>query len=130
MGCVLIWYAYSQSFSHLFKFFDPAIQKIKLGLYLTKKSSINSFEVGTHFFKGNYPDSFSIQAFHSNKNVNIASLVKNSKNWITLISKNKLKPNSNIKIKNLNYLNKNFNFIKLNIYPDGGISRLRVFGKV
>ena len=106
------------------KGFDWVI--IKLGF----KSSINSFEVGTHFFKGNYPDSFSIQAFHSNKNVNISSLVKNSKNWITLISKNKLKPNSNIKIKNLNYLNKNFNFIKLNIYPDGGISRLRVFGKV
>ena len=106
------------------KGFDWVI--IKLGF----KSSINSFEVGTHFFKGNYPDSFSIQAFHSNKNINISSLVKNSKNWITLISKNKLKPNSNIKIKNLNYLNKNFNFIKLNIYPDGGISRLRVFGKV
>jgi len=24
----------------------------------------------------------------------------------------------------------NFNFIRINIYPDGGISRIRTFGKV
>ena len=82
------------------------------------------------FFKGNYPDNFSIQAFSNNKKYNIHSLIKSSNNWVTLISNHKLKPNSNIKIKNTKYLNKNFNFIKLNIYPDGGISRLRVFGKV
>ncbi len=105
------------------KGFDWVI--IKLGY----PGIINYFEIGTHFFKGNYPDSFSIQAFDNNKKVNMPTLIKNSKNWVTLIAKHKLKPNSNIKIKNLNYLNKNFNFIKLNIYPDGGISRLRIFGK-
>ena len=99
---------------------------IKLGY----SGLINYFEIGTHFFKGNYPESFSIQAFNSNKKVNISSLIKNSNNWITLIPKIKLKPNSVIKIKNSNYVNKNFNYIKLNIYPDGGISRLRVYGKV
>ena len=106
------------------KGFDWVLIKLGFGGF------INSFEIGTHYFKGNYPDSFSIQAYSSNKNIHIPSLVKNSNNWVTLISKYKLKANSNIKIKNSKYLNKNFNFIKLNIYPDGGISRLRVFGKV
>ena len=99
---------------------------IKLGY----PGKIDYFEIGTHFFKGNYPDSFSIQAFSNNKKFNITSLIKNSNKWATLISNHKLKANSNIRIKNTKYLNKNFNFIKLNIYPDGGISRFRVFGKV
>ena len=106
------------------KGFDWVI--IKLG----RTSYINSFEVGTHYFKGNYPDSFSIQASDINKKINTPNLVKKSNNWLTLISKQKLKENSNFKIKNSNFLNKKFNYIKLNIYPDGGISRLRVFGKV
>ncbi len=106
------------------KGFDWVI--IKLGF----SSYINAFEVGTHFFKGNYPDSFSIQAFNANKNIKISSLIKNSINWVNLVNKHKLKPNSNIKIKNINYTKKNYNYIKLNIYPDGGISRLRIFGKV
>ena len=99
---------------------------IKLGY----PGKIDYFEIGTHFFKGNYPDSFSIQAFSNNKKFNITSLIKNSNKWATLISNHKLKANANIRIKNTKYLNKNFNFIKLNIYPDGGISRFRVFGKV
>ena len=86
--------------------------------------------MGTHYFKGNYPDSFSIQAFSVNKKINISNLIKKSNNWLTLISKFKLKENSNFKIKNHNFLNKKFNYIKLNIYPDGGISRLRVFGRI
>ena len=59
----------------------------------------------------------------------IPHLIKKSNNWITLISKHKLKANSNFKIKNYKFLNKKFNYIKLNIYPDGGISRLRIYGK-
>ena len=99
---------------------------IKLG----KACFINSFEVGTHYFKGNYPDNFSIQAFSFEKKINISNLIKKSRSWLTLIPKHKLKENSNFKIKNNKFLNKKFNYIKLNIYPDGGISRLRVFGKV
>ena len=45
IGFELILKAYSQSSSHSFKFFDPAIQKIRFGLNSTKKCSIKSFEV-------------------------------------------------------------------------------------
>ena len=34
------------------------------------------FEINTHFFKGNYPDSFSIQANMENKSQSIKSIVK------------------------------------------------------
>ena len=42
----------------------------------------------------------------------------------------KLKPHDNLRISNLNLQSEKINYIKLNIFPDGGISRLRIFGKV
>ena len=86
------------------------------------------FEINTHFFKGNYPDSFSIQANKENKHQSIKSIVNKSHKWKTIIKKTKLKANSSLKIKN-NYIN-NINYIKLNIFPDGGISRFRARGKI
>ena len=80
--------------------------------------------------KVNYPDSFSIQGFNNNKNISINSIINNSKKWQTIITKTKLKPDSSLKIKILKKFFKKFNYIKLNIYPDGGISRFRVYGKI
>ena len=88
----------------------------------------NSFEINTHYFKGNYPDCFSIQAAMVNKIQSIKSIIKNSTKWKNIINKTKLKANSSLKLRT-NY-HKKINYIKLNIYPDGGISRFRVIGKV
>ncbi len=98
---------------------------IKLG-YL---GLITAFEISTHYFKGNYPDSFSIQAFNKNKNISIKNLIKSSTKWYTLKSKTKLKPDDTLKI-NIMKINYKFNYVKLNIYPDGGISRFKIFGKL
>jgi allantoicase len=89
-----------------------------------------SFEINTHYFKGNYPDSFSIQGVSNYKKKSINSIIKNSKKWRTIIAKTKLKPDNSLKIKILKKFYKKYNFIKLNIYPDGGISRFRVYGKI
>ena len=90
----------------------------------------NSFEINTHYFKGNYPEYFTIQAHNLEKSQSIKSIINNSKNWLSIIDKQKLKPNSSYKIKLNKKFYKKFNYIKLNIYPDGGISRFRVFGKI
>jgi len=99
---------------------------IKLGL----SGYPTSFEINTHYFKGNYPDCFSVQAIGHKKNISINSIITNSKKWTTIIAKTKLKPDSSLKIKMLNKFYKKYNYIKLNIYPDGGISRFRVYGKI
>tara|TARA_B100000029_G_scaffold206121_1_gene203917 strand:- start:2299 stop:3294 length:996 start_codon:yes stop_codon:yes gene_type:complete len=106
------------------KGFDWAI--IKLGHI----SFIESFEVCTHHFKGNFPESFSIQALYNLNNININSLLKKNQKWVTLVSKSKLRANTTLTIKNKQSLIQRFNYIKLNIFPDGGISRFRVFGKI
>jgi len=104
--------------------FDWIILKLGLSGYPI------SFEINTHYFKGNYPDSFSVQGFTNNNNVSINSIIKNSKKWKTIISNKKLKSNSSLTIKMLKKFYKKYNYIKLNIYPDGGISRFRVYGKI
>ena len=39
---------------------------------------VNKIVIDTSHFKGNYPDSFSIQAFNYKNNININKLIKNS----------------------------------------------------
>jgi len=104
--------------------YDWVILKLGLSGYPT------SFEINTHYFKGNYPDSFSVQGICNNKKTSINSIIKKSKKWQTIISKTKLKADSSLKIKMLKKFYKKYNYIKLNIYPDGGISRFRVYGKI
>ena len=99
---------------------------LKLGV----KGYPTSFEINTHHFKGNFPDCFSIQGISNIKKKSINSIIKNSKKWETIIAKTKLKPDTSQKIKTLKKFYKKYNYIKLNIYPDGGISRFRVYGKI
>ena len=95
---------------------------IKLG----KKSFLTKAEVDTAFFKGNYPESCSIQAI----NTDDISKVKDE-NWITIIPKSVLYADKihkfSIKAK---FQSTEFSHVKLNIFPDGGVSRLRIFGHI
>ena len=93
---------------------------IKLGL----PGTIRKVILDTAHFKGNYPDQFSLQAAHSNK-----AEGKNLK-WLTIIDKTSLKADhEHLFIKQLRCTETaEFTHVKVNIYPDGGISRLRIFG--
>ena len=91
---------------------------------------INTFEVNTHFFKGNYPAYFSIQASLLTKNKSIKKIITESSKWQKIIKDTKHKPNSTLLINNKLFLSKKINLLKLNIIPDGGISRFRAYGKI
>ena len=91
---------------------------------------IDSINIQTHHFKGNYPASFTIQGALNNTNVGIIKLIKDSQKWQSIISKTKLKPHDDFKIDKLNSKIKEVNYLKLSIFPDGGISRLRVYGTI
>ena len=96
---------------------------------LAKTGTIEKFNIQTHHFKGNYPASFSIQGSNLKNNISTNTIVKLSTKWSTVIPKTYLKPHHQLIIPNKNNKQK-FNFIKLNIFPDGGISRLRIMGKI
>jgi len=95
-----------------------------------KPGIINKLEIDTHHFKGNYPDSLTVQSALIPNELNTKKILKNSKNWKIFLEKTKLKPHKKHLFKgNANKKNK-VNYLKINIFPDGGISRIRAFGKV
>ena len=90
---------------------------------------INKIQIDTHYFKGNYPDKCSLQAAYLNTKASSKTIVKKSKKWKLLLNKVKLHAHKIHNFQNKLMKNNKVNYIKINIFPDGGISRIRVFGK-
>jgi len=93
-------------------------------------AKIKKIQIDTHHFKGNYPNQCSIQASLIKGKPSAKKIVAISKKWKQLLNKVKLKAH-----KKHNFINKlmkksKINYIRINIFPDGGISRIRLFGKV
>lgn len=90
---------------------------------------IDSVEVDTAHFKGNFPEKCSIQAAFV-KNGTDASLVPQSLFWEELL------PSQNLTMDAIHRFSEELksmgkiSHIRFNIFPDGGISRLRLFGKI
>ena len=96
--------------------YDHAI--VRLGL----PGEIKGIDIDTTHFTGNYPPAASLQACFSE------SAPDDSTRWTTLIESTGLRGDSHhfFGIDNRDC----FNYLRLNIYPDGGIARLRVYGRV
>jgi len=86
---------------------------------------IHRITVDTAFFKGNYPDRCSIQAAHMRQGTD-ASLITQSMFWPELLAEQKLEMDRE------HFFDAapmgRITHVKLNIFPDGGISRLRLWG--
>ena len=93
-----------------------------------KPGLIKKLEIDTHHFKGNYPDSCSIQTASISKDLSNKSIVNNSKNWKFILNKSKLSAHRKHIFKKFLIKRSKENYLKINIYPDGGISRIRAFG--
>lgn len=96
-------------------------------LKLATPGNIEKIVVDTCHFKGNYPDTCSIDACMS---YNDEDVLKDHTNWVTILPKQKLSADKEHEfVKELE--NKGtYSHVRLNIFPDGGISRLRLFGKI
>ena len=90
--------------------------------------SIDKIEISTHHFKGNYPSYCSLQAAYL-PSKNSKKIVSSSNKWKYLLKNTKLSANKTHKFKNSLMKREKINYIKINIFPDGGISRFKIFGK-
>ncbi len=87
-------------------------------------------EVDTAYFKGNYPDRCSILAANVPAGTSDADILDASGDWKTLM------PEQNLQMDYIHIFNSPvvdrgvgpITHIRLNIFPDGGVSRIRVFG--
>jgi len=90
---------------------------------------ISKIQIDTHHFKGNYPDKCSLQAAYLNTKISDKAIVNRSRKWKLLLNKVKLYAHKKHNFQNKLMKNKKVNYIKINIFPDGGISRIRAFGR-
>ncbi len=90
---------------------------------------VDALEIDTAHFKGNFPESFSIDAAYIEKGTD-KSIVTQSMFWKELVPRQTLSADNIHRIKARDILDFGpVSHVKLNIYPDGGVSRLRVFGR-
>ena len=90
---------------------------------------IDKIEISTHHFKGNFPSHCTLQAAYLPNLKNSKQIVRSSSKWKYLIKNAKLSANKVHIFKNMLLKKDKINYIKINIFPDGGISRFRIFGK-
>lgn len=93
---------------------------------LAHKGQINSILVDTCHFKGNYPDTCSIEGTFVTKDN--ADLLATDIVWTEILPKVKLQADHEHHFTNEIKSKEAFTHIRLNIFPDGGVSRLRLFG--
>ena len=82
---------------------------------------VHGFDVDTRHFTGNYPPQVSVDGCVSGDEVP-------KEGWVEIL------PRTDIKGDTQNFLDvhndTSFTHVRLNIYPDGGVARLRVFGEI
>lgn len=99
-------------------------------LRLGRRGVIAEVEIDTAHFKGNYPDHCSLQATAAAEGVSELELVHESPTWPQLLAERKLGPDQvhryHAELSTLGPID----HVRVNIFPDGGLSRVRLLGRV
>ena len=98
-------------------------------LALGQPGIIEAIEVDTCHFKGNFPDRCSIQAT-SAAGGTAESMVTQSMFWPILLPEQKLQMDQQHHYRDEIVLRQPITHVRFNIFPDGGVSRLRLRGRV
>ncbi|MDQ3083089.1 MAG: allantoicase [Gemmatimonadota bacterium] len=89
---------------------------------------IRGVVIDTTWFTGNYPESASIDAASVEGTPSAEWLTGSEVRWEPLLEKTALEGNTTNELKVDN--GRRFTHLRLNIFPDGGVARLRVHGEV
>lgn len=98
---------------------------------LGARGLIEAVEVDTAHYKGNYPDSASILASDLGRGLDDLNdaVVASSMFWAELLPQQKLSADAIHKFDKVKAIGP-VTHVRVNIFPDGGISRLRIWGKL
>lgn len=90
--------------------------------------SISVVEVDTNHFKGNYPDRCALRGIYA-PGARITDLVAPATEWTTIFGETKLEAHTRHFVGASQLAEAGpFTHVRLDIFPDGGVSRLRVWG--
>jgi allantoicase len=93
---------------------------------LAAPGRIKGFDIDTNFFLGNHPPHVSIEAVYLPDAAGVTDW--DNVEWKEILHKSHLDAGSQNFYES--YSNEIFTHIRLHIYPDGGVARLRVYGEV
>lgn len=96
-------------------------------LKLGGSGAIEKIEVDTKHFKGNYPDTCSIEGCIA-PGASAADLTGTQTHWQEILPRTKLRADTRHYFEGELSPSSDCTHLRLNIYPDGGVSRLRVWG--
>jgi allantoicase len=96
-------------------------------LKLGKAGVVNDIEVDTCHFKGNYPDRCSLESINA---PNASEKELETMSWQTLLAESKLSADKQHYFKQELLHHNKISHVRLNMFPDGGISRLRINGSI
>lgn len=98
---------------------------IKLGV----SGFIKGVDIDTNHFLGNHPPYASLEACCLENDPDNLEDFNNKIEWTEILAKSPLNPGSQ-NLFAVNHADKKFTHLRLNIYPDGGVARLKVYGDV
>jgi allantoicase len=96
---------------------------------LAHKGVIEKILIDTCHFKGNYPDSCLLEGCTISKEQE-AALNSDGIHWKTILPQSKLRANDEHFFEKEIESKEAFTHVRLSIFPDGGISRMRLWGKI
>jgi allantoicase len=95
-------------------------------LELCAEGTLSRVEVDTNHFKGNYPDTCAIEGIAAAAGEDLAA----ASGWREILPRTKLQPSTRHFYDDALVDRGPFTHVRLSIYPDGGVSRLRLHGAV
>jgi allantoicase len=85
--------------------------------------------IDTSFFTGNYPEKASIEACTLSGNPSTEGILSGALHWDSILDQSDLQGDT-ANLFEIKGQSRRFTHLRLNIFPDGGVARLRVHGEV
>lgn len=117
------WYDGWETRRHNSEPFDWVV--IRLGV---ASGTVEGIEVDTAFFSGNHAPAISVEGCFSQDDAEVVSWAGNKGGWEPILGIQQCGPTQRHSWKIDHRKDKQYTHVRLNMYPDGGIARFRLFG--
>ncbi|KAK7208888.1 hypothetical protein V2G26_016066 [Clonostachys chloroleuca] len=117
------WYDGWETRRHNQEPFDWVI--VRLGV---ASGTVEGVEVDTAFFSGNHAPAISVEGCFSDNDEEVVSWKDGRGKWETVLGIQECGPSQRFGWKLAEPTKKQYTHVRLNMYPDGGIARFRLFG--
>ena len=96
-------------------------------LELARVGHVHMLEIDTNHFRGNYPDDVRVEGILS-RDLDLVTLTQEKAPWVEALGRSPLSPHERHWLRLEGAQRGPFSHLRISVFPDGGISRLRAWG--